>query len=539
MMPPRDLELKTFLPGLRELPEAEREKQLAEITLRDPELAGKLRELLTAGGENTGIPEPAVAAMPLPADLAASRGYTVLAEISRGGQAVVYLAERADGEFRRRVAIKVLHRFAADAESVFRLRMERQILAGLQHPNIARLLDGGTTPDGYPYLVMEYIEGGLPINEWCRTRLAGLRQRLGLFLTCCDAVDFAHRHLVVHRDLKPGNLMVTGDGELRLLDFGIAKLMGEGSSSHLTVTGFQPLTPQYASPEQMLGQPITTASDIYSLGVILYELLTGSSPYGDASRSAARLVYTILNHDPAPPSSAATGPAAGEEFPAAQRNSLARSIRGDLDAIVLKALQKNPANRYASAGELAQDIRRYLAGQPVQARRQGWWYRAGKLVRKHRALAGVSLAALTVIALAGAYAWNIRRNSEEKTRLAQDLGREVERIDAMMQVAHLLPRHDIRPAREQVQNAMRRIRERAGQMGPAAAPLASYALGRGEMSLDNFEAARAHLEKAWNSGIRESGISSALGLTLTTLYRDQSAMAARIPDPEQREARRQ
>jgi tetratricopeptide (TPR) repeat protein/tRNA A-37 threonylcarbamoyl transferase component Bud32 len=299
--------------------------------------------------------------------------YRIEREIGRGGMAVVYLAVRVDGEFQKRVAVKLIKRGMDSASVIERLKRERRILAALEHPSIARLLDGGTTADGRPWIAMEFIEG-LPINRFCDEQHLSIEQRCLLIAQVGDAVSYAHRHLVVHRDLKPSNILVLPDGTPKLLDFGIAKVLGEEEADGkepLTRGSLAPLTPEYASPEQMQGAPVTTASDVYSLGVLLYEVLTGTRP----------------GRNPRKPSTL-------ETLPARTRRRLA----GDLDNIVLMAMREDISRRYSSAEQMAEDIRRHLQGLPVQARRDTLLYRGGKFLRRNRvaAAAGFLLAASVI-----------------------------------------------------------------------------------------------------------------------------------------------
>jgi eukaryotic-like serine/threonine-protein kinase len=313
--------------------------------------------------------------------------YRVLRELGRGGMGVVYLAERVEGGFEQRAAIKLVKRGMDSDAIVRRFLRERQILAGLEHPSVARLLDGGMTDDGQPYFAMEYVPGE-PLTTYCDARGLGVEARLRLFGDACRAVQHAHGQLVVHRDLKPSNMLVTGEGRLKLLDFGIAKLLSDedGAAGHtaLTQADMRVLTPDYAAPEQVKGEPVTTATDVYALGVVLYELLTGSLPYGGDRRGAADAARAVCEVEPRTPSVAV-----------AAQPRLARRLRGDLDTVVLKALSKEPSRRYASAEALAEDVRRHLAGHPVQARRDTIRYVAAKFVRRHR----VGVAAAVVVAL--------------------------------------------------------------------------------------------------------------------------------------------
>jgi non-specific serine/threonine protein kinase/serine/threonine-protein kinase len=311
--------------------------------------------------------------------------YRIVHEIGRGGMGTVFLAERDDGQFQQRVAIKVIKR-GMDTDAVLRrFYAERQILARLQHPNITRLLDGGMF-DGRPYFVMEYLEGE-PIVAYGRRTNASIRQRINLFLAVCDAVEHAHRNLILHRDLKTGNILVDSTGTPKLLDFGIAKLLEADGSTEQTALAVRAMTPQAASPEQVRGEALTTASDVYSLGLLLYEMLAGKPPYSVPSGPPVE-VARIVCEQAAPRPSVLAAP--GD----------ARDLRGDLDNILLKALEKEPARRYQRAAEMADDLRRYLDGLPVLARPGGFSYRAGKFaLRNRRALV---IAALVFLAIGAA-----------------------------------------------------------------------------------------------------------------------------------------
>jgi tetratricopeptide (TPR) repeat protein len=324
--------------------------------------------------------------------------------LGRGGMGAVYLAHRADGQFDQQVAIKLIDLPLATDLFRERFRQERQILAGLQHPFIARLLDGGVTPGGDLYLAMEYV-AGVPIHRYCEQKQLSIPQRLALFISVCSAVQFAHQNLVVHRDLKPDNIFIADDGTPRLLDFGTAKLISpslENPGSEMTRQGFHSFTPQYASPEQVLGNPITTASDTYSLGVLLFLLLTGSLPYELKELTTAEMVRVICQEPPRKP-----GNAVGST----------RRLDPDLEAILLKALRKEPSERYLTAEQLSTDIQAHLDGHPVGARKGTFRYRAQKYMRRH--WIGVATGALLAITLAAGVAgvvWQARLANEQRRK---------------------------------------------------------------------------------------------------------------------------
>lgn len=341
--------------------------------------------------------------------------YRIERKLGTGGMGDVYLAERADEEYQQRVAIKLVRAGVYSAQVQSRLRMERQILARLEHPNIARLLDGGRAPDGTPYLVMEYIDGE-PIDVYCDRCRLDLNARIKLVHTVCSAVHYAHQNLIVHRDLKPNNILITADGTPKLLDFGIAKLLDTRPSLHtLAVThmDYRVMTPAHASPEQVRGDVITTASDIYVLGVLLYELLTGQRPFHLEGNRMTDLERIICEQEPLPPSAMVAkaldeSPALAEDIAACRATTpgrLERELKGDIDNIILMAMRKDATRRYRSAAHLALDLERHAQGQPVTATRDTWLYRTGKFVRRHAVGVAVSvlgvclLAAFTVVTL--------------------------------------------------------------------------------------------------------------------------------------------
>jgi eukaryotic-like serine/threonine-protein kinase len=342
--------------------------------------------------------------------------YQVLRCIGQGGMATVYLAARADEEYKSRVAIKLLPPYLDDQELSRRFRNERQTLAALDHPNIVKLLDGGTTTDGRPYLVMDYVEG-TPLDEYCDDHKLSIDQRLRIFLSVCAAVEYAHRRLVIHRDLKPGNILVRADGTAKLLDFGIAKLLNPEAAATLVVTraGERAMTPEYASPEQIRGEPLTQATDIYSLGVILYKLLTGHRLYEMKTAAIGELERAICETEPLKPSTVvtrdeletlsdgSTKTITAEEISRTREGDprkLSRLLHGDLDAIVLAALRKEPRRRYASVKDLAEDIRKHLEHLPITARPSTILYRARKFLRRHKEAVGAAVIALALSGLA-------------------------------------------------------------------------------------------------------------------------------------------
>jgi len=402
-------------------PQAERAAFVARACGDDTEARKAVEEMLDADARNTSFLDEPVIKHEEESDgsgAKASRSelhgrtigpYRLLQRIGQGGMGAVYLAVRDDKAFTRRVVIKLVRAGMESEDLNRRLEIERQILAGLDHPNIARIYDGGTTEEGLPYFVMEYIDGER-IDTYCDRNRLSVHERIGLFMKICSAVQSAHQNLVVHRDLKPSNIMVTAEGEPKLLDFGIAKLLNPemiGSQVEPTVTWNRMLTPHYASPEQMRGQMITTASDVYSLGVLLYQLLTGLLPFRFADRSPREIERIFAEQEPERPSLVADGRRSGTrvgsedgttEDAAHQRSStpreLARQLGGDLDSILLKTLREAPRQRYASVSHLAEDLQRHLDGLPVRARQGNWSYKAGKFVRRNRR--AVTLAALFV-----------------------------------------------------------------------------------------------------------------------------------------------
>jgi tetratricopeptide (TPR) repeat protein len=393
-----------------EAPVAARKALIAERCEGDPSLIAEVESLLRANETVEELTSGQLRERGESAEELADRRrigpYELDRLLGRGGMGAVYLAHRADGQFEQQVAIKLIDLPLATDFFRERFRQERQILAGLQHPYIARLLDGGVTTEGDLYLAMEYVDG-TPIHRFCEAKQLSIPRRLALFKRVCEAVQFAHQNLVVHRDLKPDNILVVEDGTPRLLDFGTAKLVSpslEQQDGDLTRQGFQSYTPQYASPEQVLGNPITTASDTYSLGVLLYLLLTGSLPYALKELSMAEMVRVICTEPPRKPAAAVHSD---------------RPLDADLEAILMKALRKEPQERYRTAEQMSADIQDYLSGRPVAARRGNLRYRATKFIRRNRLGIGAAiLLAITLFAGIAGVLWQARVANRQR-RMAE------------------------------------------------------------------------------------------------------------------------
>jgi len=364
----------------------ERMAFLAEACGADAALRREVESLLLADDDAGSFLERGVEQASQRVHLAAGRRvgpYRIVGEIGQGGMGAVYRAIRDDDQYQKEVAIKLMRGEIQLGFLLERFKAERQILANLEHANIARLIDGGTTEEGWPYFSMEYVKGE-PIDRYCEARDLSTRQRLELFLTVCSAVQYAHQRLVIHRDLKPSNILVTEEGIPKLLDFGIAKLLDDEGNAAMPLTALPIMTPEFASPEQVKGQVITTASDVYSLGLILYELLARQRAYQIKTRSPEEIARVVCQFEPERPSSVAP-------------QAVSRQLTGDLDTIVLKAVRKEPSRRYASVLELSDDIRRQRSGLPVLARGDALSYRAGKFALRHKA--GLTAAALVALSL--------------------------------------------------------------------------------------------------------------------------------------------
>jgi serine/threonine-protein kinase len=399
---------------VHEAPAAEQPALLAALEAEDPALAAEVRSLLAALDAG---PVPELASTTNAGELVAEfvGPYRLLRRLGEGGMGTVFLAEREVGGFRQRVALKLLRAGFLDPRMAEQAAHERRVLARLEHPNIARLIDGGSTPSGQPFLAMEYVEGCTLLDHAIEERLS-VPARVRLFIEVCEAVHYAHQQLVIHRDLKPTNVVVGSDGRPRLLDFGISKLVDRDELPSGATRTMLWITPGYASPEQLRGQPVSTLSDIYSLGVILYQLLSGVRPYLVDGKSPAELERLVCEVIPPAPSQQAPDPA------------VARELRGDLDVIVLKALAKDPNRRYASAEQLAEDLRLFLTGRPVLARPDSLGYRTRKFVRRHRGGVAAALITgtlvITGVILVGAQA-RIAREERDRAEAARAQSDEV------------------------------------------------------------------------------------------------------------------
>ncbi|MEM7583338.1 MAG: serine/threonine-protein kinase [Acidobacteriota bacterium] len=515
--------------------------------------------------------------------------YRLEETIGEGGMSVVYRASRDDGEFRQQVAIKVQGRELDSRHLRQRFRSERQILARLTHPHIARLLDGGTLDDDRPYVVMEYVEG-LPIDVYCDRHQLGIEERLGLFRKVCQAVQYAHQNLIVHRDLKPGNILVSGDGTPKLLDFGIAKLLDPEWMPDLssearapnaispdviepdviaptTVAWMRLMTPNYASPEQARGAAITTASDVYSLGVLLYGLLSGRAPYRLDGLPAGEVERRLQEIEPTPPSAALDGDAHLDAEPSHREGPLSapleavcaarglrpealrRRLRGDLDTIVAKAMHQDPARRYSSAAGLGEDLRRHLIGQPVTARPDRLAYRAGKFLRRHWLAVAV---AATFVAMITTFAVTTRLQSRnvaiERDQVRAERDKNAEVLDFLTAIFETSsPEHsrgETITAREILDQGARRIDRQLEQRPEIHASLlvtmgnVNYNLGRYEVAKDQLS--RAVAIRRWQQAppLAMAESLQALGRTLLDtsepevarpLYREALALARGVP----------
>ncbi len=425
----RDL-IESLAESALEIPAEERSAFLAQACGGDADLLQRVTRFVSALEASAGYLEseqwqawrqdPGPSGLSETIDLGTQIGaYRIEKLLGRGGMGTVYLARRDDEAFDKLVALKLVSPGAGN-HLVRRFRRERNILARLEHPNIARLYDAGTAGDGQPYFVMEYVPGK-PIDEHCEEHRLGVDERLQILLRVCEAVQLAHRHLVIHRDLKPANILVDEEGNPKLLDFGVAKLLGTpeaGAEDPAIATRGHPLTPLFASPEQVDGKAVTTATDVYALGLLAYHLLTGRIPFAEHRSSSARMARAIAEEDPTTPSAAIDDTSAdGEALPGIPHRALRRRLMGDLDAILLKSLRKEPAQRYPSVEAFADDLHQYLQGFPVQARRGNGLYKAQKFLRRHRTLAvATGSGFLLTLGFAVAMAEQAHRTAKERDR---------------------------------------------------------------------------------------------------------------------------
>ncbi|MGH8100787.1 MAG: protein kinase domain-containing protein [Chthoniobacterales bacterium] len=451
MMPERWKQVEAVFEQALELPAEQRPAFLQSNCDGDQELRREVQSLLDSHARaGSFIDQPSLFAANDESDerdavVASGQligSYRVVRELGRGGMGAVYLAERADEQYRMRVAIKLIKR-GMDTDSVLRhFRNERQILANFDHPNIAHLLDGGATENGLPYFVMEYIEG-LPIDAYCKSQAVQINERLSLFRQVCAAVSYAHRRAVIHRDIKPSNILVSSDGTPKLLDFGIAKILQPADSidALVSLTGLWPMTPEYASPEQVRGQSVTTASDVYSLGVVLYQLLTGQKPYRLKTPTPVEISRAIVEQEPLRPSTAI----ARSDGSSRSQTPNPKVLRGDLDNIVLMALRKEPGRRYQSVEQFSEDIQRYLERRPIRARKDTIRYRAARFVQRNRvATSAAALLFMSLLAGIVATTWEARRARKEEAIAKEQRVRAERRFNDVRHLAHsvLFDYHD-------------------------------------------------------------------------------------------------
>jgi eukaryotic-like serine/threonine-protein kinase len=429
LSPERWHRLSPLLDRALALSAEQRERYVAGLRTDDPELADEVAALLAERsvaereGFLAGSPGPPPPAASLEGQVVGA--YTLVSPVGQGGMGSVWLARRSDGRFEGRVAVKLLNASLVGRAGEERFRREGSILAKMTHPNIARMFDAGVSASGQPFIVLEYVDGE-PIDRSCDSRRLDVDSRLRLFLEVCAAVAQAHTNLVVHRDIKPSNVLVAKDGTVKLLDFGIAKLLedgsGEGPTTALTREGGRALTPEFAAPEQLTGGRITTATDVHALGTILYLLIAGRHPAGPARDNPARLLRAIVETDPKRPSEAATDSDAAAR--STTPDGLRRQLRGDLDTIAAKALKKNPSERYRSVEALAADVRRYLGDEPIAARADTLGYRTAKFVRRHRVgVAAGTLAALAAVTGTAAILWQAREARRQRDEARTELSR--------------------------------------------------------------------------------------------------------------------
>ena len=490
-------------------PPAERRELLRSLCGGDADLCAEVESLLRALEREDDFLDSGAAPF-APEDGAAGRGavteepevaagtlvgpFRILREIGRGGMGAVFLAERDDPELRQRVAIKLMRGSDGSGYALRRFVEERRILASLDHPDIARLVDGGVMSDGTPWFAMEYVDG-VPLDEYCTRRHANLEERIALFCRVCDTVQYAHRKLVVHRDLKPSNILVTAEGQPKLLDFGVAKLLGpsedhtgtpeQGGSWKATAPGMRLVTPAYASPEQLRGEPPSMASDVYALGVVLHLLLTGQYPHRGSAGSDPHIAMRLLGGEPVLPSQRV------RQRGDARARRLARRLSGDLDAVVLKAMHRSPDARYASPDQLATDLRRHLRGFPVTACRDTRWYRAHRFFGRNRAMVTIAAGGVLLLSSFGL----VTARQDRQLAAEQERASAVERF-----LAGLLLRADPHQANGREMTVRELLDGGAEQLAagtpadPALRARLFFALGKAYHGLGEYDRAVALME---------------------------------------------
>ncbi|MDJ0837260.1 MAG: protein kinase [Acidobacteriota bacterium] len=431
--------------------------------------------------------------------------YEIISMLGAGGMGEVYEAERTDA-FRQQVALKLLRRGLVVPEMLKRFHLERQILADLEHPNIARVIDGGTTEGGRPYLVMELVRGEA-VDQFCEHHELPLKRRLELFREVCSAVFFAHQHRVIHRDIKPSNVLVTNEGRPKLIDFGIAH--ADDSDTHTRA-----MTPRYASPEQIRGEPLTTSSDIYTLGVLLYELITGRSPYRENTNPSVEAV-------------------AGRRIPVRKVDP---HVPSDVAFIVETCLKQDPVERYGSARDLADDLKLFMQSRPIKARPATLPYIISRRLKRNRPAAIIGGVALIALMITLGWVWQERARNAERIRLAALFGRRAESIEATTRFIKMLPRHDVREEMQLQLQKVNELKKQVDEMGPRGMVSGYFALGRGYLAMGDYQAAREALSKAYKGAPDDPEIALALGRTLSRLYQEKAQEAEMLDAEEKKQA---
>ncbi len=516
--------IKTIFREVIELSPDERKAFLDEKCKDDPELRKEIESLIESdlNGEDF-LETPPITSIELMKDdnspdtfIGMEIGkYRVEEKIGDGGMAVVYSATRIDNQFEQRVAIKFIKRGMDTDEIIKRFKIEQQALAGLDHPYIAKIIDGGTTDNGLPYFIMELIEGE-PIDKYCTTKNLSITEKLELFQKVCSAVQYAHKNLIVHRDIKPGNIFITQDGTPKLLDFGISKLLGSSNDqTSLTRTGFRLMTLEYASPEQFKGQQITIATDIYSLGVVLYELLTGSFPYKFKSPLPHEIEKVICTTEPVKPSTAITRVTDNKMFEIKdvkikdqqivksndkKRRKLKRSLTGDIDNIILKAMNKEPERRYTTVEQFAEDIKRHLTGLPVLARKNSVGYRSKKFFERHKAgVISAFLFFLLIISGAIGIIIQSRAAAEERDKAILE-AKKSERINAFLQDILAAPNPEVEGKDEKVVDVLKKASDKINKeltYTPEIKAAALYTIGTTYNGLGLYDDAEKYLKNSF------------------------------------------